>query len=121
HLREPAGFGPWLLRIAVHLARDHHRASGRRGASVALGEGLQSRGIPNELDARELRTRLDEALKSLPERQRTAFVLRVLEGLDYETIGPAISVTPKSARTLVLKARRGLTAHLGPWLEEDSR
>ncbi len=128
HLRDPAGFGAWLLRIAVHLARDQRRARGRRPATVPypedLGAGADGAARvegAGELDARELRARLDAALDALPERQRDAFTLRVLEELDYELVGPALGVTPKSARTLVSKARRLLLRRLGPWLGEGGR
>lgn len=124
HLRDRAGFGAWLLRIAVHLARDQRRARGRRPASVPFPEDLAGRspgGGGSELGARELRARLDAALDALPERQRIAFTLRVLEDLDYERVGPALGVTPKSARTLVSKARRELVRRLGPWMGEDGR
>jgi RNA polymerase sigma-70 factor (ECF subfamily) len=111
---------PWLRRIALHLAQDHHRRRGRRPAQTA--EGLEAlaadplRDPQGELGRRELGARVAAGVESLPERLRSAFVLRVLEGLDYDEVGRSTGVTPATARTHVMQARRRLVRWLAPWL-----
>ena len=49
---------------------------------------------------------LEEALADLPEGQREAIELRVLEDLTYESVAGALGTTPASAR---VRVHRGLT------------
>jgi RNA polymerase sigma-70 factor (ECF subfamily) len=116
---------PWLRRIALHLARDHHRRRGRRPAASA--EGLEA--LPDssadgpqvELGRRELGARVRAGIEGLPERLRTAFVLRVLEGLEYDEVGRSTGVTPATARTHVMQARKRLLRWLAPWTGAQDR
>ena len=117
-------FAAWLARIAIHLARDHHRARGRRPASadllaIAAPSETSPRPSDEALD-RELRHTLQRAVAALPFALRAAFVLRVLEARDYAAIATALGVTPATARTQVMKARRRLAQQLAPWLEGRS-
>jgi RNA polymerase sigma-70 factor (ECF subfamily) len=112
--------GPWLRRIALHLARDHHRRRGRRPAASAEGlealPGAATDEPQRELGRRELGARVRQGIEGLPERLRAAFVLRVLEGLEYDEVGRATGVTPATARTHVMQARKRLLQRLAPWL-----
>ena len=120
--RAEAAFGAWLERIAVHLARDHHRARVRRGPAVTLSEEPPARQAGGaEVARRELQAQLLESLERLPERQRLAIVLRALEGRAYGDVASAVGVTPATARTLVMKARRRLMRALEPWLARRPR
>ena len=119
-------FEAWLLRIALHLARDHYRRSGRSGAALALaGEGFDPEargGEPvHDLSHRELVGALGEAIDRLPEGLRAALVLRVLEGMEYEDVAEATGLRPGTVRTQVMKARRTLARVLAPWLERSPR
>jgi RNA polymerase sigma-70 factor, ECF subfamily len=117
--RADAPFGAWLYRVALHLAHDHQRASLRRGARAsAFAEQIPATsGDPSDsLGRRELSERLAAALERLPERLRDALVLRVLEGLEYDDVARVTGVTPATARTHVMQARKRLLQWLGPWL-----
>lgn len=48
-------------------------------------------------------------LATLPETDRTALLLRVDEGLDYDTIAAILGITPVAARVKVHRARARLT------------
>jgi RNA polymerase sigma-70 factor (ECF subfamily) len=126
--RGEAGFGPWIWRIALHLARDHQRRRGRRGAMRTIDAGLVagsdagSRSGPGsapneEASRRELQARLDAELQRLPHRMRAAFVLRTFEGLEYSDVAAVLGISAGTARVHVLKARRQLARGLGPWLD----
>jgi len=115
-----APLGAWLRRIALHLGRDHHRRRGRRPTSsadtlAALPDPTGS-GPSVELGHRELGARVAAGIEGLPERLRAPFVLRVLEGLEYDDVGRATGVTPATARTHVMQARKRLARWLAPWL-----
>jgi len=76
----------WLHSVAIRLALHARARSGRRRTrerplGVALSEGLESSGDPHrEIERRELRRVLDEALRQLPEKYRAPVVLCYLEG-----------------------------------------
>ncbi|MEZ5973744.1 MAG: sigma-70 family RNA polymerase sigma factor [Planctomycetota bacterium] len=66
------------------------------------------------MQGREADQLLAEALERLPERLRTALVLRVIEGRDYEEIAEITGNTVTTLRTQVHQARRMLRAVVGP-------
>ncbi len=111
----------WLRRIVVHLAHDRFRAAGRRpeDGALPLERGELTAEPSSQAGAQELARVLDEALRRLPAHQRIPLVLRTLEGLDYEEIASVTGVTPATARTQVMKARRALRRLLAPYLRED--
>ena len=123
--RGEGSFAGWLRRILVHLAQDRFRAQGRRAESAALpleilrelaGASSEAREPQRELEGRELAAHLDDALRALDVPLRTALLLRTRESLDYEEIATLTGVTPATARTRVMKARKVLARLLAPYL-----
>lgn len=98
--REGAEPGAWLTRIAVNQAIDRWRRGRRRlAAEEPLGEDDRDldleAGEPSperRLLGRELRERLERALRGMPERQRAVFVLRHYEELPLEEIGRTLGM-----------------------------
>jgi len=124
--RSEGSFAGWLRRILVHLVRDRYRRRGRRPLDEPLaGEELTRGGrAPSELlGERELALLVAGALERLPESLRIAFLLRTREGLSYDEISHTTGVTPATARTQVMRARRALAERLRPYLDsrEDGR
>jgi len=111
----------WLRRILVHLARDRFRAVARRPASRLLTEDLaRSDGdATTELGRREFEGLLRRSVDELPERLRLPLVLRTMEGLSYEEVARACGVTPATARTQVMQARRELRRRLARALGDE--
>jgi RNA polymerase sigma factor (sigma-70 family) len=84
--RTGAAFEPWLRRIVVNQARNHHRSASRRTRREHHDAGKieepEALGSPQAvLDQHENRRVIERALTSLPERDRVVIVLRFL--LDY--------------------------------------
>ena len=120
--RGQGSFAGWLRRIVVHLAQDWYRSRGRRVAPVGLPEELAGGREPHGvIEGRELRVTLADALEALGATLRVALLLRTREGLEYEAIAELTGVTPETARTRVMKARKHLMRMLGPYLDESSR
>ena len=114
--RGDGSFAAWLRRIVVHLAQDRFRARGKP-ASLPLGVELAGGRDPrSELEGRELHRAVDDALLELNATLRMALLLRTREGLEYEEIASATRVTPATARTRVMKARKALLRVLAPHL-----
>jgi RNA polymerase sigma-70 factor (ECF subfamily) len=118
HYREQSAFSTWLLRIARHLAHDHHRAGGRRARTAPVEDAsAQAQPGPSPADAlarREVVRDVADALQRLPERLRAAIVLRTIEGREYDEVAEILGVKPATARMLVMQARRALAQRLRP-------
>jgi RNA polymerase sigma factor (sigma-70 family) len=102
---------PWLYRIARNESISALR--GRR----PLGEleeavGVAAAGADVDAASRERLSELVSDLRTLPERQRSALVLRELSGLDYEELGSALDISPNAARQTVFKARVAMQANV---------
>lgn len=111
----------WLLRIAVHLARDHQRRTPR--PSLALdAERDRDRGPGPESVARrrELERALRLAIAALPQRLRAPLVLRVIEERPYDEVARILDLAPGTVRIQVMKARRRLARALESWIGPGS-
>jgi RNA polymerase sigma-70 factor (ECF subfamily) len=111
-------FDTWLHRITVNAAIDVLRSKGPRGMlqplSDALGNGPPQAGLaPDEaLDLSALRRAFQRLAARLAPKQRTAFVLREIEGLDTAEVARIMEVTESTVRNHLLQARRVLRAGL---------
>lgn len=122
--RGESAFGTWVYRIALHVARDHQRSSGRRPDAVELLPSADRAPVMSpdeESERRELSRGLERSIARLPERLRIALVLRVLQGLEYEEVARITGVTAATARMHVMKARRALDRLMSPWLGKERR
>ncbi len=109
--RRDGSFAAWLRRIVVHLVRDRYRRVGRRPAFESGVPDRPARAAhepEREVGQRELARLLTEAVTRLPENLRIALLLRTRDELTYDEISQATGVTPATARTQVMKARRAL-------------
>jgi RNA polymerase sigma factor (sigma-70 family) len=100
---------PWLYRIAHNVALNTLRDRGARLDQLPADLG----GVESPDLALERRQGLREvlaAVKSLPERQRSALVLRELEGRSYDEIAAELGVTGGAVRQLLSRARNGVRA-----------
>jgi RNA polymerase sigma-70 factor (ECF subfamily) len=98
-------------RRAATLARGERRRGGREEAHGGALFGGSAR--PDEvLEARRLRTAIDEALAAMPAKRREALVLRLDGALSDRDIAAAIGSTEGSVRVLVHHALADLDAHL---------
>jgi RNA polymerase sigma-70 factor (ECF subfamily) len=66
----------------------------------------------SDLSRRQTRAVIEEALQTLPERQRQAFLLRHWEGMDTEQAADSMGVTPGSVKTHLSRATRALAEFL---------
>lgn len=97
----------WLFAVTHNAAIDVVR---RRGPSTApLDEQLDGVERPHDaLMRREALRELVTGLETLPPRQRTALLLRELEGKGHEDIARVLGVKDGAARQLIHRARSAL-------------
>jgi RNA polymerase sigma-70 factor (ECF subfamily) len=113
----------WIYRIAVNQARNRHRFWRRRHRAdqVSLDEHVAEHGdflsggdaLPDRVLAqKELAARLQAALDHLPFDQRTAIVLREIDGLSYEEIAYSLGVAVGTVKSRLTRARQALRLEL---------
>jgi RNA polymerase sigma factor (sigma-70 family) len=98
----------WLYRVAHNRCIDTLR---RRRDTPAEPDETQPGGRDpvTVLEIRDdLRTLIAD-LESLPDQQRSALVIRELEGLSYEELATALDTTVPAVKSLLVRARLGLT------------
>ena len=113
----------WIYRIVVNQARNRQRWWRRRHRSeqVSLDQHLQQFGdmqstgdvLPDRLLAsKETAERIWQALSRLPFDQRTALILREVDGLRYEEIAYSLGVAVGTVKSRLTRARQALRADL---------
>jgi RNA polymerase sigma-70 factor (ECF subfamily) len=117
----------WIYRIAVNQSRNRQRwwRRRRRSEQVSLDDHVKAHG---ELDDRlpdaapdrvlankELALRVWKALDDLPFEQRTAVVLREVDGLSYEEIAFTLGITIGTVKSRLTRARQALRGELREW------
>jgi RNA polymerase sigma factor (sigma-70 family) len=105
----PEAVGPWLHRIARNCALDL-TASRRRHPVVELADHAHP--VAEDAQAtveRRMGVRgLVSDVGALPDTQRSALVLRELEGRSYADIADELDVTVPAVKSLLVRARQGL-------------
>lgn len=104
-------FGAWLHRIVANAALDITRRRKVRDADE-LPETVASP-FRDPAESSELRRRLQEALETLPARQRAVIVLHDVEGFKHAEIGVTLGIPEGTARSDLHYARSHLREVLG--------
>jgi RNA polymerase sigma-70 factor, ECF subfamily len=97
----------WLYRVTVNVCNDMHRARRRRGWEPMSGpEPASSQPDPELAWAHQERGRLVEmALKTLPEKERAAVVLRDMQGLSTREVAGILGSSEVTVRSQISVAR----------------
>jgi RNA polymerase sigma factor (sigma-70 family) len=99
----------WLITIAHNVCRQRFRQSQRRPSEVAYEEELAEATVDEDaISAEDIR----RALGHLAFNQRSALVMRELEGRSYQEIAEIMGVSVSAVETLIFRARRALREQL---------
>jgi RNA polymerase sigma-70 factor (ECF subfamily) len=112
-------FSTWLYTIALNLARNELRKK-KRYKFVDIFD-LQNKEVEVAVDAKipsNLGPAIEAAVASLPEKYKTAFLLRDIEEVSYEEIARILSVPLGTVKSRVNRARSILRDKLKPRMEE---
>lgn len=119
--RSDAKLSTWLYRIAINKALNFIRDNKRNRLLQSLGLKRMP-DIPDEehsfdqpfeaLQQQQRKKIMDAAIDSLPENQRTAFVLNKFEDLSYKEIAEIMSVSLSSVESLIFRAKQNLQKKL---------
>ena len=99
----------WLIAIAHNVCRQRFRQSQRRPAEVVYEDELAQTVVEDEaISAEDIR----RALGHLAFNQRSALVMRELEGRSYQEIAEILELSVSAVETLIFRARRALREQL---------
>jgi RNA polymerase sigma factor (sigma-70 family) len=110
---------PWLFGIARNLLRQYHKhnrietaARKRLGLPLAFAESEEYDRVDERISASSLRPALESAVGALPQEQRKALELRVVQQLSYDEVAGRLGCSQNAARLRVSRALRALTLEL---------
>lgn len=108
---------PWLYGIARNLLAQYRRrlrvdTDARRRLDLPIRDYGGYDESDEQLDAETLTRDLHVAMAGLPEGERAALTLRVIEQLPYDEIANRLAVAPPAARMRVARALQTLRTRL---------
>src|SRR3954464_6369726 len=124
NFRGQSSLRTWIYRIVVNQARNRQRWWRRRhrAQQVSLDEHIRDHGDPpaqnngsspdRVFGQKLLAGQISAALEHLPFDQKTALVLREIDGLSYEEIGFSLGVAVGTVKSRLARARESLRAQL---------
>jgi RNA polymerase sigma factor (sigma-70 family) len=98
---------PWLFRIAHNEAISRLRQR-RQAVDLDAIETLGTDSLAQAVEDRERLALLRADLRDLPERQRSALVLRELSGLSHEEIADVLDTSARAVKQKIFEARTAL-------------
>ena len=115
-----SGFYTWVYRIAVNLALNYINRNRHRQAKSIEDANPPEFAVtqPSELEQAELNRVISSAVAKLPPRQKTIFILRHYEEMQFAEIGETLSITTGAAKANYHKAIQKLKSSLGPYIRE---
>lgn len=114
-----SSFSSWLYRITANMCLDFMRRNKKRkSASIVYlddEDELKELELPDtrfdpvtELERKELRGAINDALNLLPEDQRSILLLRELNGMSYAEISEALKLEQGTVKSRLSRARARL-------------
>jgi RNA polymerase sigma-70 factor, ECF subfamily len=124
-----ANFSTWLHRIAVNCSIDLIRSRPHREAAHDAAD-LEEIGTPGTQDpsqrtperlmlSTEVQDRINEAMTTLSQRERAAFVLRHFEGHSIEDISRSLGLKANATKHSIFRAVRKMRAALEPFVAAE--
>ncbi len=118
-----SAFTSWVYRITTFTALDLIRKRNNNRESASEPEYLENAANSDaspiaspeqvrNIEGKELKARIDDALSKLPEKLRTALQLREIEGLTYEEIAQTLQCKTGTVMSRLFNARKTIQKHL---------
>jgi len=120
-----ATFSTWLYTIARNTVLSELR---KQKASLVSIEEVNMEPIASNDATPEQQLLINErmnmvrsAIDKLPEKQRSALILREYEQLEYQEIASILGQTVSSVKSLLFRARASIKLQLESYIEQDIR
>jgi RNA polymerase sigma-70 factor, ECF subfamily len=134
HFQGESSLKTWIYRIALHEAANRRRWWFRHKAyetsiepaetEGATGEAMQL-ALTDRADSPfdnaahgEVRRKVEEALRQVPEPYRTTLILRDLEEMAYEEIAEVLEISLGTVKSRLTRGRQALKLRLAPYARE---
>jgi RNA polymerase sigma-70 factor, ECF subfamily len=135
HFHGESSLKTWIYRIALHEASNRRRWWFRHKSKEASIEPLQSGGEASGIGIKdsliddgqspfdraaqhEIRLRVEEELRKVPEPYRTSVVLRDLEEMSYEEIAEIMQTSLGTVKSRLTRGRDALRRRLKSYIRE---
>jgi RNA polymerase sigma factor (sigma-70 family) len=102
---------PWMLRTVSNLAMNRRRKSKACSLNEFVDPAVEDR--QDRLEVAERLGQLRERILALPDQQRLALTLKMLEQREYGEIAEIMQISVSAARTHVHLARQSLMRSMG--------
>lgn len=105
----------WMFRIAQNLHIDRARVASRRGQQVPVEDLPETMGEDGRTTVEQLSdlAAAQRALQAIPEDQRAAFLLVVVEGLSYREAAEVLEVPVGTIMSRLARARGRIEQAVG--------
>jgi RNA polymerase sigma-70 factor (ECF subfamily) len=126
-----ARFSTWIYTIAGNLAKNEIRNTKRRktvsieglshdlyGDEMVLELPDPTQDPVDDVERRQLSLIIEEAVRKLPARYRTVFMMRDVTGLSYEEIARSLKVPVGTVKSRVNRARQRFKTLVEPHLDD---
>ena len=122
--RGDSSFYTWVYRIAINLAKNYVKKPSTKFEKTSISIDEHQYDLPEDLDplsvisSDQLKTELDTFISSMPEKLKTAFVLREYEGKSYEEIASITDCPIGTIRSRIFRAREEIVNYFKEVLHE---
>jgi RNA polymerase sigma-70 factor, ECF subfamily len=136
HFNGQSSLKTWIYRIAVHEASNRrrwwfrHKAretsmeplenTATQGSGLAMQESLVDEGDSpfDSVAHEEVRARVEEELRKIPEPYRSTVILRDLEEMSYEEIAEVLDISLGTVKSRLTRGRDALRRRLAEYVRE---
>jgi RNA polymerase sigma-70 factor, ECF subfamily len=136
HFHGGSSLKTWIYRIALHEAANRRRWWFRHKAretsiepaesdGLGAGENAMQLALTDHADSpfdsvahHEVRRRVEEELRKVPEPYRTTLILRDLEEMSYEEIAEVLEISLGTVKSRLTRGRDALRQRLAPYVRE---
>jgi len=115
-----------ILKICLNAAYDSLRKSGRsqKVKDPAFFQKFPAsfkETIPQELESKEMKDEIHNAISQLPRKQAVAVLMRIAQDLPYDAIAQAMNCSASTVRIHVSRGRKRLSQRLAHLLSTPSK
>ncbi|MDI9319496.1 MAG: sigma-70 family RNA polymerase sigma factor [Phycisphaerales bacterium] len=116
--REEANFYTWLYRIGTNETLTYLEQQKRRSSLSMDDDGADGNGLSNKLkaeqgyDSNKIEWKLQQAIQTLPEKQRIVFNLRYYDEMPYEKMSEVLETSEGALKASYHHAAKKIEAFL---------
>jgi RNA polymerase sigma-70 factor (ECF subfamily) len=121
HFKGESDLNTWIYRIAVNKSLQFLRSLRRKRRWNQMMSFLSFEDYVNDSEEIKIKERSEillKAVESLPENQKTVFLLHQTEGLSYQEISEIMDTSLSAIESLMFRAKQNLRTRLSSWYQK---